>query len=170
MMIRHLLLSGLAAACLTGGALAQSHPPHAQPGELEVDPYTVSDANAGAAPIEDASVFAAFGGEAGIARIVDGLLERVQQDERIEGIFRASDWPRLRRTLIEQFCYLLGGPCRYTGRDMASVHADHGITTREFNALVENLQDAMDAEGVPFALQNRLLARLAPMHRDVVTR
>ena len=170
MMIRHLLLSGLAAACLTAGALAQSHPPHAQPGELEVDPYTVSNTNAGASPIEDPSVYAAFGGEAGIARVVDGLLERVQQDERIEGIFRASDWPRLRRTLNEQFCYVLGGPCQYTGRDMASVHADHGITTREFNALVENLQDAMDAEGIPFALQNRLLARLAPMHRDVVTR
>ncbi|WP_339332735.1 hypothetical protein [uncultured Maricaulis sp.] len=53
---------------------------------------------------------------------------------------------------------------------MASVHADHGITTAEFNALVENLQDAMDAEGVPFGMQNRLLARLAPMHGDVVTR
>ena len=170
MMIRSLLLAGLFSAGLSAAALAQSHPPHAQPGELEVDPYTVSDANAGADPIEDADVFVAFGGEAGIARVVDGLLERVREDERIEGIFRASDWPRLRRTLIEQFCYILGGPCSYTGRDMASVHRDHGITTREFNALVENLQDAMDAEGIPFALQNRLLARLAPMHRDVVTR
>ncbi|WP_203291559.1 group I truncated hemoglobin [Maricaulis parjimensis] len=169
-MIRHILSASLLIAACCSGAIAQSHPPHAVPGELEVDPYIASDANAGAAPIEDPAVFAAFGGEAGIARVVDGLLERVQQDERIEGIFRASDWPRLRRTLIEQFCYLLGGPCHYTGRDMASVHRDHGITTREFNALVENLQDAMDAEGIPFAMQNRLLARLAPMHRDVVTR
>jgi hemoglobin len=35
---------------------------------------------------------------------------------------------------------------------------------------VENLQWAMDKEGVAFRAQNRLLAILAPMHRTVVTR
>lgn len=39
-----------------------------------------------------------------------------------------------------------------------------------FNALVEVLQSAMDAQGIPFAQQNRLLALLAPMHRDVITK
>lgn len=164
------LLPAALAMTLSSAPVFAQPPAHARPGELPVDPYTVSNDNAGAAPIEDPAVFAAFGGEAGIARIVDGLILRIQQDVRIEGIFRASDWPRLRRTLIEQFCYLLGGPCDYTGRDMASVHRDHGVTTREFNALVENLQAAMDAEGVPFPMQNRLLARLAPIQRDVVTR
>jgi hemoglobin len=27
----------------------------------------------------------------------------------------------------------------------------------------------MDRRGLPFPVQNRLLARLAPMHRDVIT-
>lgn len=27
----------------------------------------------------------------------------------------------------------------------------------------------MDAKGIPFAAQNRMLARLAPMHRDIIT-
>ena len=40
----------------------------------------------------------------------------------------------------------------------------------DFNALVEDLQDGLDASGVDFATQNRLLARLAPMHNDIVTR
>ena len=26
----------------------------------------------------------------------------------------------------------------------------------------------MDQQGIPFTVQNRLLARLAPMHRDIV--
>jgi hemoglobin len=26
----------------------------------------------------------------------------------------------------------------------------------------------MDAQGIPFSAQNKLLARLAPMHRDIV--
>lgn len=45
-----------------------------------------------------------------------------------------------------------------------------GVTNKDFNALVENLQWAMDKEGVPFAVQNRLLAKLAPMQRKVVER
>jgi hemoglobin len=76
----------------------------------------------------------------------------------------------LRRTLKEQFCYILNGGCAYSGRDMKSVHADHGVTTAEFNALVEILQAAMAREGVAFSSQNRLLAKLAPMKRDTVTR
>ena len=43
------------------------------------------------------------------------------------------------------------------------------ITKGNFNALVEVLQQAMDAQGIAFGAQNRLLARLAPMHRDVIT-
>ena len=42
-------------------------------------------------------------------------------------------------------------------------------TGADFNALVEVLQAAMDAQGIPYAAQNRLLALLAPMHRDVIT-
>jgi hemoglobin len=53
---------------------------------------------------------------------------------------------------------------------MESVQADHGVTTAEFNALVEILQAAMAREGVAFSSQNRLLAKLAPMKRDTVTR
>ena len=92
------------------------------------------------------------------------------EDSRMAEILMASDLVCLRRTLKEQFCYILAGPCDYTGRDVASSHKDHGITNREFNALVENLQLAMNREGVPFRAQNKLLAKLAPMQRDVVTR
>jgi hemoglobin len=42
------------------------------------------------------------------------------------------------------------------------------ISKGDFNALVEVLQASMDAQGVPFATQNQLLARLAPMHREIV--
>ncbi len=140
------------------------------PGEIAVTPYEIADANAGADPYPDDRLYIALGGEDGVARIIDRLVDGVTTDPRIEGIFAASDFVRLRRTLREQVCYLAGGPCAYTGRDMTSVHADHGITTREFNALVEQLQFAMDAEDVPARAQNQLLAKLAPMHRVIVTR
>lgn len=148
--------------------LAQD-PAH-QPGEEAVDPYTVADANAGVAPFEGTAMIEAFHGTEGVNRIVDAMLDRSIMDPRIAGIFTATDMVRLRRTLKEQFCYILNGGCAYTGRSMKDTHADIGLQPADMGALVEHLQAAMDAEGVPFRTQNRFLAKLAPMRRDVVTR
>ena len=138
------------------------------PGEEPVDPYVQSDANAGAIPFAGEGMWQAFHQQAGVDRIVDDFVSRDVKDPRIGDIFRNQDLVRLRRTLKEQFCYILGGGCRYSGRTMQASHKDLGIQTADFNALVENLQAAMRAERVPFAAQNRFLAKLAPMRRTTV--
>ena len=51
---------------------------------------------------------------------------------------------------------------------MKKPHSGVDITVADFNALVEVLQQSMDAQGIPFGAQNRLLAKLAPMHREIV--
>lgn len=165
--VKALALASVATLLLSGAAFAQDATP---PGEKPVDPYTQSPANAGAAPLSDPATFQAFKGKEGLARIASDLVDRSITDPRIKEIFATTDAPRLKRTLTEQFCYVLGGGCVYTGRDMAAVHKDMGVTNKDFNALVENLQWAMDKEGVPFAVQNKLLAKLAPMQRKVVER
>ncbi len=142
--------------------------PRARAEEKPVAPYTQSNANAGARPLEGTAVFDAMNGLDGIQRIVDDLVDHSVADPVIGDIFVNQDIARLRRTLGEQICYLAGGPCTYTGRTMADAHKDMGVTTRDFNVLVEHLRAAMDKEGVPFVQQNRLLARLAPMHRTIV--
>jgi len=53
---------------------------------------------------------------------------------------------------------------------MKTAHKDMGLQQADFNAVVEDLQWAMDREHVPTWAQNRLLAKLAPMERMVVTR
>jgi hemoglobin len=138
--------------------------------ERPVDPYVQSNANAGAAPVAGPELLAAFHGQAGVDRIVDDLVARAVVDPRLEEIFHATDLERLRRALREQIGYILGAGTDYTGRDMKTAHKDQGINTTEFNILVELLQQSMDKEGVAFRAQNRLLAKLAPMKRDVVTR
>ncbi len=144
--------------------------PHAMPGEEAVDPYTVDPANAGARSFSGDGMAKAFGGRDGIARIVKRMIAISVDDSKIGEIFKGQDLVRLDRTINEQFCYILNAGCTYTGRDMKSSHADLGIQQADMNRLVENLQAAMKAEGVPFAAQNRFLAKLAPMRRDVVTR
>lgn len=150
---------------LAAAALAQA-PPDEQP----VDPYTRSDANAGAKPFAGQKMWHAFHEQAGVGRIVDDLVTRAVDDRRIAEVFKGQDIVRLRRTLKEQFCYLLGGGCAYTGRDMREGHRNLGIQTKDFNALVEDLQIAMAHEHVGVFAQNRFLAKLAPMKRSVVER
>lgn len=98
------------------------------------------------------------------------LVELSENDPRISDVFKAKDTVRLKRTLFEQFCYILGAGCEYTGRTMEAAHRDLGLQRADLNALVENLQRAMREGKVPFSAQNRLLAKLAPMERDVVVR
>lgn len=139
-------------------------------GELPVEPYVQDNANAGAEPFDSARLAAAFGGRAGIHAIAERTVDLSRADPRIADIFVAHDMVRLKRTLGEQFCYLLNAGCDYTGRDMNTAHADMGVTRRDMNALVENLQQAMREADVPFAAQNKLLAKLAPMSGDVISR
>ncbi len=139
-------------------------------GEQPVDPYVAGNANAGATPVEGDRLWHAFHGQAGVDRIVDGLVARNIADPRISDIFKGQDLVRLRRTLKEQFCYILGGGCDYSGRSMKDAHKDMGLQTADLAALIENLQFAMRVEGVPFAAQNRLLAKLAPMKRETIER
>lgn len=140
------------------------------PDEIAVDAYAASNANAGATPFQGTAMLEAFNGQEGIGRIVDAFVARNVADPRISDIFRASDLVRVRRTLKEQFAYILGAPVAYTGRDMESSHRTLGLQAADMGALVENLQAAMRAEGVGFPAQNRFLAKLAPMKPDVVTR
>ena len=169
--MRLILTAAAVSLSLSGAAFAQTVPP----GEQPVDPYVQSNANAGATPMKDDGVLKAFHGKEGLVRITRDLVDRNIADPRIKDIFATADLVRLKRTLAEQFCFILAGPardggCDYTGKDMAATHKDQGITPRDFNALVENLQWAMDKEGVPFAAQNRLLAKLAPMSHQVIER
>ena len=53
---------------------------------------------------------------------------------------------------------------------MATIHDGLDITTAQFYALVEDLQIAMARQDIASRIQNKLLAGLAPMQRDVVTR
>jgi hemoglobin len=140
------------------------------PGEDPVDPYPQSNANAGATPFRGQGMWHAFHGRAGVDRIVDDMVARNESDPRISDIFKGQDTVRLRRTLKEQFCYILNGGCDYTGRSMAAAHKNMGLQAADFSALVENLQAAMRREHVLFSAQNRFLAKLAPMKRTTVER
>ena len=121
-----------------------------------------------AAQAPNESALVAFGGFEGLARITNDFVGRIQKHPRIGSFFKDADTERLQAMLADQFCDVLGGGCKYSGKSMRKIHEGMKVTTADFNALAEELQNALDAAAVPSSQQNRLIAALAPMRRDVV--
>jgi hemoglobin len=143
-------------ALVSGATLAQSM----RPAPSAASAYPVAPA---------AGLYQAFGEEAGIRSLMDDFVIRLKADPRIGEQFKDTNLTNLAKSLSDQLCQLSGGPCVYKGPDMKTAHADRDTTRAQFNALVEVLQQSMDARGIPFTRQNQMLALLAPMHRDVIT-
>lgn len=116
------------------------------------------------------SLYDRIGGQPVITAIVDSFIERFGDDTRVAPTFAKSDIPRFRKLLIEQFCDLTGGGCKYTGRDMKTTHDGMHLTESQFNAIVEDLEDAMNRQRIPINLQNELIAKLAPLRQDIIRR
>lgn len=152
-----LLAMASGAAIAQGMAQPMSPQPSSQPSPASA--YPVAPAP---------GLFDALGQKAGIRTLMDDFTQRLRADARIGEQFKDTKLDALASQLTDQVCQLAGGPCVYKGPDMKEAHANMDVTRAHFNALVEVLQQSMDARGVPFARQNQLLALLAPMHRDVV--
>ncbi|MES2760514.1 MAG: group 1 truncated hemoglobin [Pseudomonadota bacterium] len=124
------------------------------------------------APVHAADdvTYRGLGGQQGIKDIVATLIPLIQADARIKESFADTDMKKLALRLEEQFCVLAGGPCVYKGDEMVEVHRGLKVTNAQFNALAEDLQIAMERNGVPSHVQNKLIAKLAPMQRGIVTK
>ena len=86
---------------------------------------------------------------AAITAVVDEFVGRVAADTRINSYFAAAaDNPQrmamFKMKLVDQICEASGGPCKYRGADMKTAHKGMGITSAQFNALVEDLAGALD--------------------------
>lgn len=124
----------------------------------------------GTARAADDTLYHDMGGKDGLAKIASDTADNFLADDRIKATFDNTNMDRFRKLLGEQFCVVAGGSCTYTGRSMKDAHKALDLTNADFNAVVEDLQKAMDRNDIPFATQNRFLARLAPMQHDVVTK
>ena len=125
--------------------------------------------NLGNTPMEGTETFQAFGGKEGLVKIMDDFMVGLVADPRTKPFFDNNKQTFIKAMLVEQMCELMNGGCKYPGRDMKTAHASMKVNREAFNALVEQFQFAMDKHDVPFSAQNKLLAKLAPMYRDIET-
>ena len=132
-------------------------------------------AGSSVAPLEakEKTLYHRLGGKKAIVAVVDQFVGNVAADKRINSYFAATatDPQRLAKfkmNLVDQICMAAAGPCKYTGKDMKSAHAGMGVSTGDFNALVEDLVAALDKFKVGDREKGELLGALDPMKSDII--
>lgn len=121
-------------------------------------------------PKKDDSLYGRLGGQKAIEAVVGEFISRVAADDRIKHRFFNTDIARLTSLLVEQVCQVTGGPCKYSGGDMETVHAGMELVNEEFVALVEDLVGALDKFKVPDKEKNEILGALGPLQPVIVTK
>src|SRR5437016_12582497 len=116
-------------------------------------------------PAAQKSLYTRLGKKPAIVAVVDDFVGNVAADKRINAFFAATaaDKDRLAKfkgNLVDQICEAAGGPCKYKGKDMKTAHAGMGISTADFNALVEDLVKTLNKFKVGKTEQDQLLGVL----------
>lgn len=114
------------------------------------------------------TLYEQIGGEPVLRKTVEEFVIIMEKDDRINFAFGNTDIAKFKQLLFEQLCNITGGPCKYSGRTMRESHEKLAVTNAMFNALAEDVYIAFDHAGVPYRLQNQVMAIFAPMQRDIV--
>ncbi len=122
----------------------------------------------GCASTDKLATYREFGEIEGITKVVDDLFVYLLKDKRTKAAFMRLNLKNTKHGLSNFICVTLEGPCKYEGQTMRRAHKGQSITQSQFYAMVENMQKAMNKNNIPQRAQNKLLGKLAAMHKDII--
>lgn len=114
------------------------------------------------------SLYERLGGEPGLRKIVNDILDKNFNNPLIGHYFRNIDMGKLKQLVFEFFSMGIGGPHQYTGRDMRSSHAAMKISDEDFESGNDDVLQVLEENGIGEAEQNEMIAILNSMKGDVV--
>lgn len=121
-----------------------------------------------ATPPPEPSLYERLGGKAAIAAVVEDAFHNVADDPRINHRFNPALAQRVKSGLVELVCARTGGPCVYTGVNMADAHEGMYIRDDEFDALIEDMTKSFAKFKVPPREQRESLALLEQLRNAIV--
>ncbi|MCB1646576.1 MAG: group 1 truncated hemoglobin [Pseudomonadales bacterium] len=117
-----------------------------------------------------ATLYDQLGGKQGIEQITARFIAQLADSPEVSSYFQATNLERFYEMFGAHLCAVADGPCTYTGDTMERTHDGMNITETHFNMTVDLLIEAMNQEAIPHRVQNKLLARLAPLRSQVIKR
>jgi methyl-accepting chemotaxis protein len=129
----------------------------------------VSRAGSSSAAVLD-SIYDRIGGAPAISAAVDKLYERILADPDLNPFFDLVNIDHVKRQQRLFFGQALGGPEVYRGPSMRAAHEHLPIEQRHFDRVAEHLAAVLNELGADQATVQEILAAVAPLARDVVSR
>jgi hemoglobin len=126
------------------------------------------------ASAERPALYERLGGVYSIATVVDDFIDRVMADPRLNANPLVDEAHHrvppagFKYLVTEMVCWAAGGPQRYTGRPMAESHAHLKITSREWEAFLDDFQQTLSKFAVPAKEQAELKAIVNSTRSDIV--
>jgi hemoglobin len=114
------------------------------------------------------SLYQRLGGAEGIAAIVDDAVDRHAVNPLLAPRFSGRDLPRAKQMGMQFFCMGAGGPQKYEGRDLRTVHAGMNISEQELIATIDDFVAAMQGQGVGTTDVNEVVAILYSLKSEVL--
>ncbi len=122
-------------------------------------------------PAPAKTLYQRLGGFDTIAGIVDDFIGQLKDDpafKRFGGGRSKDSLMRTRELVVEQICYLTGGPCVYIGRDAKTAHAGLAITQEEWDSNIKKFKVSLDKLKVAELEQKEFLAMIEKLRPDIV--
>lgn len=116
----------------------------------------------------EVSLYQEIGKMPAIDKLIDNLVNIIGQDDVVFSHFAQSNVTHFKEKLTLFLCNITDGPCEYEGDTMEDIHRGMHINKNQFNHFVELFITAMDASNISYPVQNQLLARLAPLRKNII--
>ena len=125
-------------------------------------------------PAEKPPLYDRLGGVYSIATVVDDFINRIMIDPRLNSNPLVDEAHHrvppagFKYLVTEMVCWATGGPQKYTGKSMAVSHKDLKITSKEWEAFLDDFQLTLDKFKVPAEEQAELKAIVNSTRSDIV--
>ncbi len=123
---------------------------------------------------EKPSLYDRLGGVYSIATVVDDLIDRVMADPRLNANPLVDEAHHrvppagFKYLVTEMVCWAAGGPQKYTGKSMAESHSHLKITSKEWEAFLDDFQQTLNKFAVPATEQAELKSIVNSTRGDIV--
>jgi hemoglobin len=124
--------------------------------------------SAGAKPAK--TLFEKLGGTKAIEAVVEAFYKRVLADEELKPFFAKTNMNWLKLRQVQFFTQALGGPAIYKGKDMKTSHAKMAIEQKHFDLVAVHLVNTLKSVGVVQSDIDVVIAGVAPLAKDIVTK
>ncbi len=114
------------------------------------------------------TLYQRLGGAERIAAIIEDSIDRHAVNPLLAPRFRGKDLPRLKELGMQFFCAGAGGPHRYEGRDLRTVHTGMNISEQELVATIDDVVAALRGQGAGQAEINEVVAILYSLKGEVL--